>query len=213
MNSLRFRRVGLFVDWNTQIREAPPEFADQPVEKCRYALKRVGKIVAKQLCNLDSSSVFRVQMRLYHGWTSGVTQTRNRRAFASVAEFTDPDEIYPSARVLALSDVEFGDRLLDALPLRQNRGLQIHLPNTYRRQRGDAEPVEKMVDTALAADLLSWARSDPSSIALVFSNDDDAVPPIFVAEAWMRPFGGSVYLVRPAARADSRYLSLDGLLT
>jgi hypothetical protein len=212
MSGLQFRRVGLFVDWNTQIREAPLEFAGQPVEKCRYALRRVGKAVTKRLCDLDSVSVFRVQIRLYHGWTSGVTQTQNRRAFASVTEYSNPDDIFPSARVLALSDVEFGDRLLDALPTRQNRGLQIHLPNTYRRQRGDAEPVEKMVDTALASDLLCWARSDPNSIAVVVSNDDDAVPAVFVAEAWMKPFGGSVYLVRSTARADSRYLSLEGLL-
>jgi hypothetical protein len=210
--AFRFRRVGPFVDWNSQIRGAPEEFTNQPVEKCRYALKRVGKIVTKQLCDLDESSVFRVQVRLYHGWTSGVTRTPNRRAFEEVAEFSAPDEIFPSTRVLALSDVEFGDRLIDALPVRQNRGLQIHLPNTYRRQRGDAEPAEKMVDTALASDLLSWARSDPESIALVLSNDDDAVPPIFVAEAWMKPFGGSVYLLRHRARGDSRYLSLEGLL-
>jgi len=172
----------------------------------------VGKIVAKRLCNLDQKSVFRVQTRLYHGWTSGVTQTENRRAFASVPEFSNPDEIFPSARVLALSDVEFGDRLIDALAVRRNKGLQIHLPNTYRRQRGDTGPAEKMVDTALASDLLSWARSDPNSIALVFSGDDDAVPPVFVAEAWMKPFGGAVYLIRPEARGDSRFLSLEGLI-
>ncbi|MBR1124768.1 hypothetical protein JQ628_24810 [Bradyrhizobium lablabi] len=212
MNGPRFRHVGLFVDWNSQLREVPLEFADRPIDKCKLALTRVGKIVTKHLCNLDASSVFRVQIRLYHGWTAGVTQTPNRRAFDSIAEVENLDEIFPSTRVLALSDVEFGDRLIDALPRRLKRGLQIHLPNTYRRQRGDAEPAEKMVDTALASDLLSWARSDPTSIAVVFSNDDDAVPAVLVAEAWMKPFGGEVYLVRSNARGDSRYLVLEGLL-
>jgi hypothetical protein len=212
MSSPKSRRVGLFVDWNSQLREAPIELMDQPIERCRFALKRVGKVVARELCSLDSECVFRVQMRLYHGWTAGVTQTANRRAFAAVSEYNNPDDIFPSVRVLALSDVEFGDRLIDALPLRQNRGLQIHLPNTLRRQRGDTEPVEKMVDTALASDLLSWARTEPASIAMVFSGDDDAVPPIFVAEAWMKPLGGSVYLVRSPLRAESRCLSLEGLL-
>ncbi|MCP3417608.1 hypothetical protein NLM16_26235 [Bradyrhizobium brasilense] len=212
MNSVQFRRVGLFVDWNSQLREAPFELIDEPIEKCRFALRRVGKLATQELCRLDSTSVFRVQMRLYHGWTAGVTQTANRRAFARVSEYSNPDDIFPSARVLALSDIEFGDRLIDALPARQNPGLQIHLPNTYRRQRGDADPVEKMVDTALATDLLSWARNDPSSIALVLSSDDDAIPPIFVAEAWMKPFGGMVYLVQTAPRGESRYLSLEGIL-
>lgn len=208
----QFRRVGLFVDWNTQIREAPNDVRDQPIERCRFALKRVGKLVTRQLCRMDNAAVFRVQIRLYHGWTAGVTQTANRRAFQALAEFADPDEIFPSARVLSLPDVEFGDRLLDALPERQNKGLRIHLPNTYRRQRGDSEPAEKMVDTAIASDLLSWAKSEPSSIALVISNDDDVVPPVFVAEAWMRPFGGCVRLMRSVPRGESKYLLLDGLL-
>lgn len=212
MNAPRFRRVGLFVDWNSQLREAPAEFIDRPIERCRFALRRVGKIVTRQLCSLERDCVFRVQMRLYHGWTAGVTQTVNRRAFSAVAEYENPDDIFPSERVLALSDVEFGDRLIDALPRRQNSGLRIHLPNTLRRQRGDTEPVEKMVDTALASDLLSWARTEPSSIAMVFSGDDDTIPPIFVAEAWMEPLGGSVYLVRSSPRGESRYLSLEGLL-
>lgn len=208
----QFRRVGLFVDWNTQIREAPHDLLNQPVEQCRFALKRVGKLVTKQLCKMDDTSVFRVQVRLYHGWTAGVTQTVNRRAFQALSEFSDPDELFPSTRVLSLPDVQFGDRLIDALPERQNKRLQIHLPNTYRRQRGDEGPTEKMVDTALASDLLSWAKAEPSSIALVISNDDDIVPPIFVAEAWMKPYGGCIQLMRSAARGESRYLSLDGLL-
>lgn len=210
--TIQFRRVGLFVDWNTQILASPLEYKERPIEKCRYALGRIGKIVTKYLCNLEDKAVYRVRIRLYHGWTTGVTQTANRRAFSSVGEFLNPDEIFRSRRVLALSDIEFGDRLIDALPIRENQGLRIHLPNTYRRQRSDAEPAEKMVDTALASDLLSWARSDSNGIALVFSSDDDMIPPVFVAEAWMKPFGGSVHLFRSGARADSRYLSLEGLL-
>lgn len=48
-----------------------------------------------------------------------------------------------------------------------------------------------MVDTALAADLLAWAR-------------------LFTAEAWVKPHGGRTLLVR--RRAASQYLRLDGLL-
>lgn len=206
------RLVGLFVDWNSQILLAPEELQGNPVDRCKFALRSVGKFVAKHLCSLDSHSTFRVRLRLYHGWTAGITHTPNRRAIASLAEFESPDDIFPSRRVLALSDVEFGDRLIDALPSRENRGLGIHLPNTYRRQSGYSQPAEKMVDTALAADLLSWARSEPSSLAIVISPDDDVVPPIFIAEAWMKPFGGSVHLKRSMGRGESRFLALDGLL-
>jgi hypothetical protein len=208
----RYRRVGLFVDWNSQIRECPKEFTNDPVEKCRFALKRVGRISTKVLCESDSSLVFRVRTRLYHGWTAGVTQTENRRAFSKVQEVLSPDDLFPSSRVLALSDIEFGDRLMDALPERENLGLQIHLPNTYRKQSGAAEPAEKMVDTALAVDLLAWARVEPDSVALVVSDDDDLVPPVFVAEAWMKPLGGSLYLLRSSSRGESKFLRLDGLL-
>lgn len=206
-----FRKFGLFVDWNTQILEAPIEFESDPVLKCRYALLRVGKLATKYLRDSFPGDVFRVRLRLYHGWTAGTTQTPNRRAFSMVPEYLQPDDIYPSSRVLSSSDIEFGDRLLEALPIREQVGSRIHLPNTLRRQNADREPTEKMVDTALATDLLSWARSDPDSIAIVFSGDDDLVPPVFTAEAWMAPYGGTVRLHRPIGRGNSRYLSLGGL--
>lgn len=208
----RFRPVGLFVDWNSQLLTVPKEFENDPVERCRYALKNTGKTVSRLLCKLESESNFRVRTRLYHGWTSGTTQTANRRAFGSIDEMLIPDDLFPSTRVNAWSDVEFGDRLIDALPQRETGPSRIHLPNTLRKQSGNMPPVEKMVDTALAADVLTWARHEPSSIALVFSSDDDMVPPVFVAEAWMKPHGGALHLVRPRARADSKFLSLEGLL-
>lgn len=207
-----FRRVGLFVDWNTQILAAPAELEDDPVGKCRFALLRVGKLATKHLCDTYPGDLFRVRLRLYHGWTAGTTQTPNRRAFAKIPEAMQPDDIFPSSRVLAAGDIEFGDRLIDALAKREQSGSRIHLPNTLRKQQGGRKPVEKMVDTALATDLLSWARTEPDSIALVFSADDDMVPPVFTAEAWMVPFGGAVRLQRPDGRGDSRYLALEGLI-
>lgn len=180
--------------------------------KCELSLRRIGKEVTRILHGISSSAIYRVRVRLYHGWTSGTTQTLNRRVFARIPQSLDPDAIFPSTRVLAQTDIEFGDRLIDALPDRESKGLRIHLPNTLRQQRRGMPPAEKMVDTALSADLLSWARMEPDSIALVFSSDDDLIPPVFVAEAWMRPFGGVVLVRRSAARGDSRYLELKGLL-
>lgn len=207
-----FRHVGLFVDWNTQILTVPTEFKGDPVGTCRFALLGVGRLATKYLCAAFPNSLFRVRMRLYHGWTAGITQTQNRRAFSGVPEAISPDDIFPSTRVLAAADIEFGDRLLDALQIREQRGSRIHLPNTLRRQQSGQPPIEKMVDTALAADLLSWARSEPDSIAFVFSADDDMVPPVFTAEAWMAPYGGTVRLHRPPGRGESRFLALEGLI-
>jgi hypothetical protein len=208
-----FRNVGLFVDWNSQLRLVPDNISDDPVQACRHAINAVGKTITRYLCALDKVSRYRVRVRLYHGWTAGIMQTVNRRAVEQIPEYLSPDDIFPSVRVLSQSDIEFGDRLIDGLAERQLPRSGIHLPNTLRRQGGQQGPTEKMVDTALAADLLSWARSEPTSIAIVVSPDDDMVPPVFVAEAWMKPFGGVVRLARSPARGDSRFLLLDGLLT
>lgn len=67
-----------------------------------------------------------------------------------------------------------------------------------------------MVDTAIAADLLAWARRSPSEWALVLAEDDDVVPPLFTVEAWIKPHGGRALLLR--RRPASQYLKLDGLL-
>lgn len=183
-----------------------------PEDRSRHAINAVGRTVVKELCSIDSKAVFRVRIRLYYGWTSGITPTPNRKAIMKLREFENPDDIFPSSRVLALSDIEFGDRLIDALPERENTGLGIHLPNTLRRQNSQSDRSEKMVDTALASDLLSWARSEPSSLAIVASSDDDTIPPAFTAEAWMKPFGGRVKIIRPSVRNESKFLRLEGLV-
>ena len=68
-----------------------------------------------------------------------------------------------------------------------------------------------MVDTALAADLLERARSDPHEWTLVLSEDDDVVPPVFTAEAWIRPYGGCVLIVR-TRRSRRAFLKLGGIV-
>lgn len=205
-------RVGLFVDWNSQIRRVPPAYKVDAVSKGGHALRSVGKAVTKALCSSDPTSTFRVRVRLYHGWTQGFSQTENRRAIAALPEFETPDDIFPSSRVLALGDLEFGDRLLDCLPERLNQGLGIHLPGTFRRKDKNSSGEEKMVDTALSADLLSWAKDEPQSLALVVTEDDDLVPPVFVAESWMKPYGGQVRVMRLAPWSESKGLNLKGLL-
>jgi hypothetical protein len=38
------------------------------------------------------------------------------------------------------------------------------------------------------------------------------IPPIFVAEAWMHPYGGVIRVLRPAVRDESKFLKLRGLV-
>jgi hypothetical protein len=127
-------------------------------------------------------------------------------------DLLDLDALFPSARVSVISDISYGDSLIDGLPHRAYPGTNIHLYNTLRQQDGRRGPQEKMVDTALASDLLSWVRERPEQWAMVVSNDDDLVPPTFVAEAWAVPTGGNVMLIRSRDRCRDKYLQLEGLV-
>lgn len=203
-------RACVFVDWNSQLHAVRKEEEDETAEAARDALRRVGDKVTKLLLS-NSAARFRVELRLYCGWTKGFTRSDYYRAVTSLTEAFDLDALFPSARVSVAPEIGFGDRLIDAVSSRQYAGLGIHLPNTLRRQDGGGRQQEKMVDTALAVDLLSWCRTYPTGWAILMSNDDDLVPPAFVAEAWLQPGGGRLLLLREQVRNSDRFLRLEGL--
>lgn len=153
----------------------------------------------------DSS--FRVSFRLYHGWHKGWEETENLRSVnTAVAERGSP--IWRN--VAFAREVEYGHTLLSALRTRLT-GKSIHLPGTLRQQARNAAPVEKMVDTALAADLLYWAFSAGEGWALVMSNDDDVIPPVLTAEASVEGTDRRVFILK-TPRWNSHLIDLSGLL-
>ena len=178
-------------------------------DQAALTLQRTTRIINRVLRLEAPDTRFSVVLRLYHGWHKGWEPTDNLRAIAGVraadvfAENASPDIVFSQG-------VGYGHTLLSALPERSHRRTGFHLPNTLRDQEGSS-PTEKMVDTALAADLLAWARSDPDGWALVLSDDDDVVPPVLTAESWMRPHGGRVLIVS-AQRRRRDFLKLEGLL-
>ena len=131
---------------------------------------------------------FRVSFRLYHGWHKGWQPTDGFKAAAQAVGATDFTAL-SHHRVDFSPAVQYGHTLIEALPERQHRRPPIHLPNTLRDQEKGQPPAEKMVDTALAADLLAWARRSPSEWALVLAEDDYVAPPLFAAEALARSRG------------------------
>ncbi len=201
-------RVTAFVDWNAQLHNARALDAD-PRTRAKRTLERTARVIGRSLARHTASS-FHVAFRLYHGWHKGWERTENLRAMISTVSETNFSALAQTPNVVWSSDVQYGHTLLAALPERTHARPPIHLPNTLRRQARNAPPTEKMVDTALAADLLEWARRDPNQWALVLSEDDDVVPPLFTAESWIRPHGGRAFIVR-ASRPDG-FLKLDGLL-
>ena len=85
----------------------------------------------------------------------------------------------------------------------------IHLPNTFR-DRGYQGHEEKMVDTALAADLVVCAYQDPNEWILVVAEDDDLIPPLFTAESIINAQQAKALLLSKRKRGNNLLL-LDGL--
>jgi len=141
----------------------------------------------------------------------------SRLAIGKAVAAADFSAISRFDNVVINPDVGYGDSLLTALTERLCPPKGIHLPGTVRIRDRAGRREEKMVDTALASDLLSLARSDPSDWSIVLAEDDDLVPPIFTAEAWKAAAGGRVFLLQkrtPAHRVvNVRGLLLDGVWT
>jgi len=205
--------VTAFVDWMAQVHNAgAAKLHDDPKRQAEVTLDKVARVVAGALNQQrsDARQHFQVHLRLYHGWHQGLTQTISRRTLASL-EGDDNFAFPKSERIRFERPWAYGERLLVALDKRLHRRAAVHLPDTCRRDGRDKLDREKMVDTALAADLLTHARQFAADWRLVVADDDDVIPPLFTAEAWTHGRrGGRTLLVR--RRRNPGHLNLDGLL-
>ena len=195
-----------FVDWTAQMHNARARNGT-PRERAQRTLRQTTRAVTKTL--VGEPDRFHVSLRLYAGWHKGWEATEQLKAATQAAESEDFAAL-SSPNISFAPVVQFGHTLLEALPERRHRKPPIHLPNTLREQGRRRRSTEKMVDTALATDLLSWARDQRNEWALVLAEDDDLVPPLLTAEAWLQRSGGRALLVRK--RPGSQYIKLDGLL-
>lgn len=199
--------VTAFVDWNAQVHNARTHNLT-PMEQAKHTLYRTAKSIGRALASNDPTARFSVAIRLYHGWHKGWQPTDSLRAIMATSS---PEELaaLSQSNIRFSERIDYGHTLLSALPKRRHIST-IHLPNTLRQQSRHASREEKMVDTALAADLLHWARLEPNEWAIVLAEDDDLVPPVFTAESWIAPHGGRILIVRK--RPCNAYLKTDGLL-
>ena len=200
--------VTAFVDWKAQMHNTRSDRL-QPPERATRTLERTARNIERVLTRKAPAARFSVAMRLYHGWHKGFERTENLRAITTAAAQVGLSAA-ANANVRFSPRIEYRHTLLSALPSRLHPSHSIHLTNTLRQQRRGEQRGEKMVDTALASDLLHWARYDAGDWALILAEDDDFIPPTFTAESWIRPFGGRVFIVRD--RLSGPFLRLDGLL-
>lgn len=181
----------------------------EPVDAARAAFRQVARQIAQCLVRVDTGLNFQVHLRLYHGWRKGFEETANLKAIRTVIAETDFSTASDKPSVAYSSNVGYGDCLLSALPRRMHQKLGIHLPNTFR-DRGSRGHEEKMVDTALAADLVVCAYQDPNEWILLVTEDDDLIPPLYTAESIINSAQAKALLLSKRKRGNNM-LSLDGL--
>lgn len=156
----------------------------RPDAVARRAIEHVERVVSDYLRSADGSR-YRVRLRLYAGWHEGTTRTDRFQGVAAIrSNYASRVRTYRGGRVEFLGGddgVQIGSRLACAASGRLVRKHGVHLLDTLRRR--DGKPTEKMVDTALVADLLGLAIRKAADRYVVVSDDDDMLPGVFAAEA------------------------------
>jgi hypothetical protein len=201
--------VNAFIDWNSQLLLVSLDDKN-PVQVCEVALEKLSRRIVNCLVAMHGESLFRVNLRFYHGWFKGFEETVNRKAIKSVLATTDFSTLSTRQNVVFNAEVGFGDCLLSALSSRMHIKPAIHLPNTLRNRISGKGLEEKMVDTALASDIIVSAYADPDHWILVASEDDDIVPALFSAEAAMARYDSRVLLMTERKRSKT-FLKLDNI--
>ncbi|MGP4687989.1 hypothetical protein ACSV5K_16675 [Agrobacterium pusense] len=199
-----------FIDWNTQIHSARPRDSLNHDEVAKVTLNYVGKTLGRVLSREAPSMKFQLTLRLYHGWYKGYERTDRRKAITTVVAGADFPALSNKTSVSIRPMVEYGDNLYSAGIARFHDKHDCHLPNTLRKRSNlpnDFE--EKMIDTAIASDVIDVAYREPATWLLLMGDDDDLVPPAMIAEGARRGGPGKVLLVRN--RPVTKYLKLEGL--
>ena len=183
-----FQRVDALIDWNSQLLLVKHQSNHRNhTELSRLVLRYICRRISDCLAKVEPTGQFEVHLRAYHGWSIGQQETWRRKAVinAQVSDPNDPNDRglanYSSRNGVYFRSFEFGDKLLLALDERLHVRLGCHLPGTLRQIGDNYE--EKMVDTALASDLVYLALTDTDSWLMVVGQDRDLIPPLYVAEA------------------------------
>ena len=196
-------KVTAFVDWDMARRNMRPP-ANRDVSELKSHAKKSLIRLRRDLANILSEVKFQqfaISFRLYHGWHRGMTATEDYRAIAAL----NTERVLGGRNGAIVFDptILFGNEL-------HCDGDRCKLFDTLRRRDSDGKIEQKMVDTALASDLLDYARRqkhDPNRAALVVGDDDDLLPPVITADKW----GLKTWVAR-RRKDDSPHLKTRGLI-
>ena len=188
----RPRPVHVLIDWNSELLSLRSSAQGEDAEVARRALKQVCRDVGKLLHQEAGETALFLHLRAYHGWRRGFEPTPRRRGLEEARRFFSPNDpqdrglaAYSQRPLQAVRTLEFGDKLLGARDERlcgQGENNQDHhLPFTLQ-DNTTGPPREKMVDTALVADLIHLALESDESWLVVIGQDADLVPGILAAD-------------------------------
>lgn len=163
----------VLVDWDAG-RRLSKSISPRPEKGILIALEALQEKIAHKLVMLRPKAKYRAEFRFYHGWHSGKTKTPDRRLIESVVNTERWWRSYDD--VIFAPSVGYGNALL----CESKRG---DLMDTLRK-RPDGTFEQKMVDTALVADMLCIARQKLYQMTVVVTDDDDMLPGAFQAERW-----------------------------
>ncbi|SMS12761.1 hypothetical protein CFBP1590__5175 [Pseudomonas viridiflava] len=206
--------ANLFIDWDSASRVSRVQQSQEMPLQLRaswikQAYSDLQERIIDKLSEIEKNTPIKIlRTRIYHGWHKGRQPTEDMRAWETVKL-----ELKGISRnkVSYLSDIEFGNELIC-------RGHRSKLYDTLRPSFNKPGSLsQKMVDTALVSDLLSYCRSEsssfrrnekPTKLAIVVGDDDDLLPGVFVAEAWGLP----IYVFRITRDHDNKFLNTDGII-
>lgn len=190
----RPRPVHILIDWNSELRALKCDLQGHQGEVARRVLRLVCRDVGKLLHKMAEGSALFLHLRAYHGWRRGYEPTPRRSGLEEARRFFSPNDpedrglaAYSPNQVQVVRTLEFGDKLLGARDERLcGNGVNgdHHLPFTLQED-ATGTPTEKMVDTALVADLIHLASEDDGSWIIVVGQDADLVPGILAADGLM----------------------------
>ncbi|WP_156117266.1 hypothetical protein [Xanthomonas sacchari] len=211
MRKKPYQRLVAFIDWNSRLLVYKLNKDINIVDLSSHALKKTAKEISRMLNLKHPETKFLIDIRLYHGWHKGFEPTEHRRAAELAIQRTDFSALSSYQNVAYSGRIEYGDRLLVAQDSRLHHNLSIHLPNTVRSQDKRKPDVEKMVDTAMATDLLTTSFQDPETWVLVVTEDDDLVPPLYAADLVLSHSGSKALLIRTKTR-NGPFFKLEGII-
>lgn len=203
----------VFIDWDSARRlgrrRAKPQQQEciralsAEIESCFSTLQN--SIIDFLSEHLPSRAIKIVSNRVYHGWHRGRTETADRRAWDDAARKL---RAQIRNKISYLPDVAYGSALVCG-------GSRSLLYDTLRARKNSGDE-QKMVDTALVADLLSFCRTAsgsfrrgeyPQYIAIIVADDDDLLPGAIVAEQWGLP----TFVLRVTRSDECQHLNVNGM--